>query len=140
MSDESTTPDLVALTRRQFEAVNRRDLDAVMSFCPSDGVYDVSPSGLGTFEGQIAVRGFIKDWWDSFEELRFELEEVLDLGHGIVLAVAEQDARPVDSPGRVRRREAYVLQWAGSMTVRVTTYGDIEEGRAAAEHLAEERG
>ena len=139
MSDESTTPDLVALTRRQFEAVNRRDLDAVMSFCPSDGVYDVSPSGLGTFEGQVAVRGFIKDWWDSFEELRFEVEEVLDLGHGIVLAVAEQDARPVASPGRVRRREAYV-QRAGSMTVRVTTYGDIEEGRAAAERLAEERG
>jgi hypothetical protein len=58
----------------------------------------------------------------------------------VVLAVAEQDARPVDSPGRVRRREAYVLQWAGSMTVRVTTYGDIEEGRAAAERLAEESG
>jgi ketosteroid isomerase-like protein len=103
-------------------------------------VYDVSPSGLGTFEGQAAVRGFIKDWWDAFEDLRFELEEVLDLGSGVVLAIAHQDARLLDSPGRVQRREAYVLQWAGSMTARVTTYGDIDEGRAAAERLVEERG
>jgi ketosteroid isomerase-like protein len=139
MSEESTTPDLVELTRRQFEAVNRRDLETVMSYCPPDGVYDVSPSGLGTFEGQAAVRGFIKDWWDSFEDLRFEVEDVLDLGHGVVLAIAHQDARPVDSPGRVQRREAYVLQWEGSMTSRVTTYADIDEARAAAERLAEDR-
>jgi len=139
MAEESTTPDLAELTRKQFEAVNRRDLETVMSFCPPDGVYDVSPSGLGTFEGQAAVRGFIKDWWDSFEDLRFELEEVLDLGHGVVLAVARQDARPLDSAGRVQRREAYVLQWAGSTTERVTTYADIDAARAAAERLAEER-
>jgi len=36
MPEESATPDLVALTRRQFEAVNRRDMDAVMSPCPPD--------------------------------------------------------------------------------------------------------
>jgi hypothetical protein len=32
MSEESATPDLVELTRRSFEAGNRRDLDAAMSF------------------------------------------------------------------------------------------------------------
>jgi hypothetical protein len=41
-SQESTLPELVALTRRQVEAVNRRDPDAVMSLCPPDGVYDWS--------------------------------------------------------------------------------------------------
>src|SRR6266567_4534582 len=65
MSQESTTPDLVELVGRQLEAVNRRDLDAVMSFCPPDGVYDVSPSGLGVFERPVAIRGFLKDWWDA---------------------------------------------------------------------------
>jgi ketosteroid isomerase-like protein len=139
MSAESTTPDLVELTRSQFEAVNRRDLETVMSFCPPDGVYDVSPSGLGTFERPAAVRGSIKDWWDSFEDLRFELEEVLDVGHGVVLAVARQDARPVGSSGRVQRREACVLQWDESMTARVPTYANIDGARAVAERLAQER-
>ena len=36
MSEESTTPDLVELTRLAFEAVNQRDIDAVMSFFAPD--------------------------------------------------------------------------------------------------------
>jgi ketosteroid isomerase-like protein len=140
MPEQSTTPDLVELTRRQFEAVNHRDLDAVMSTCHPDGVYDVSPSGLGSFEGPVAIRSFLEEWWAAFEDLVFELEEVLDLGKGVVFAVVRQDARPTGSTGYVRRREAYVIEWVAGMTARVTTYGDIDEGRAAAERLAESRG
>jgi ketosteroid isomerase-like protein len=139
MSEESTTPDLVELTRRQFEAVNRRDLDAVMSLCPPDGVYDTA-HGLGTFEGPVAIRGFLEEWWGAFEELRFELEEVMDLGNGVVFAVVCQDARPAGSAGYVRAREAYVFEWVEGMCARVMTYGAIDEGRAAAQRLAESRG
>jgi hypothetical protein len=32
MSKESTTPDVVELTRRSLEAANRRDVDAILSF------------------------------------------------------------------------------------------------------------
>ena len=38
MSEESTTPDLVELARHPFEAANRSDLDAVMSFYAPDAV------------------------------------------------------------------------------------------------------
>ena len=51
MPEKSTTPDQAEFARRQIEAVNRRDMDALMSVCPPDGVYDTSPSGLGVFEG-----------------------------------------------------------------------------------------
>jgi ketosteroid isomerase-like protein len=139
MPEQSTTPDLVAVVRRQFEAVNRRDLDAVMSLCAPDGVYDTS-HGLGRYEGPAAIRGFLKEWWNAFEELRFELEEVLDLGNGVVFAVVRQDGRPAGSTGYVRAREAYVQQWVEGMCARVTTFGDIDEGRAAAERLAEPGG
>ena len=37
MSQESTNPDLVELTRRAFEAPNRRDLDAVSHFRQREG-------------------------------------------------------------------------------------------------------
>jgi hypothetical protein len=50
MSEESTTPEVVELTRRQLEAMNRGDMDAVMSRCPPDGVYDTSPDGLIVYE------------------------------------------------------------------------------------------
>jgi hypothetical protein len=139
MPEESTTPDLVELTRRQLEAVNRRDMDAVMSRFPPDGVYDTSPDGLVVYEGPAAIRAFIGEWWDAFEELALEPEDVLDLGHGIVFSLVRQTARPANSTGQLQRREAYVLEWVEDMTRRVTVYTDIEEGRAAAERLAEER-
>jgi ketosteroid isomerase-like protein len=139
MSEESTTPDLVELVRRQWEAVNRQDLDALVSLCPPDGIYDPSPNGLGVFEGPAAIRGFLEDWWGAFEELRFELEEVLDLGNGVVFAVVLQAARPAGSTGFVRAREAYVYEWVDGLIARVTIYLDIDEARAVAERFAEER-
>jgi ketosteroid isomerase-like protein len=140
MSEESTTPDLVELTRRQFAAVNRRDLNALMIPFAPDAVYDTSPSGMGTYEGHAAIRAFLKGYWECFEELRFELEEALDLGNGVTFLVNRQVARPVGSNEQVRTREAHVLESVDGMVVRLTVYNDIDEGRAAAERLAESRG
>jgi ketosteroid isomerase-like protein len=139
MPENSTPPDLLQLSREQLEAVNRGDLDTLMGFCPPDGVYDTSPSGLGVYEGPEAIRAFVKAWWDAFEELRFELEELVDLGGEVTFSVIRQEARPVGSSARVQTREAHVTEWAGRMTVRVSVYTDIEEGRAAAERLAGSR-
>ena len=140
MSEESTTTDLVELTRGVLEAINRRVMDAVMSRCLPDCVYDPSPTGqLGRFEGPAAIRGFLEDWWGAFEELRFDVVEVRDLGGGVVLAVVWQDARPAGSTRYVRAREAYVTEWVGEMVARNSVYLDIDAARAAAERLAEER-
>jgi ketosteroid isomerase-like protein len=140
MPEEFTTPSLVELVRQNFEAVNRRDLDAVIGLCAPDGVYDTGADGLGVFEGPAAIRGFLEDYWGAFEDLRFELEEVLDLGNGVTFSAIRQDARPAGSIGYVQRREADVLEWVESMVARLTVYSDIDEGRATAERLAESRG
>jgi ketosteroid isomerase-like protein len=140
MSEESMTPDPVALARSQVEAVNRRDMDALLRFCAPDGVYDTSPSGLGVYEGPAAIRAFIEGWWDAFEALTFELEEVLDLGNGVTFSVVRQHARPAGSSGHVQTREAYVVEWVAGMVKRLTVFTDIDEGRAAAERLAQSKG
>jgi ketosteroid isomerase-like protein len=80
MSAESTTPDLVERQKRLTDAANRRDLDALMTFYAPDAIYDMSPIGMGTFEGHAAVRGFVEDWFASYEEYTFEAEETLGLG------------------------------------------------------------
>lgn len=139
MTEESTTPDLVELTRRSLDAAKHRDFDAMLSFWGSDPVWDVSPMGLGIYEGAVAIRGFFEDWIGAYEEWDIEPEEVLDLGNGVVLAVFLQNARPVGSNGRVRLRYAAVSVWREGVTVRTTNYSDIDETRAAAERLAETR-
>jgi ketosteroid isomerase-like protein len=136
--EESTQPDLVELVRRQLDAVNRRDLDTVVTQLAPDAVYDTSPSGMGVYEGHAAIRAFLKGYWDCFEELRFELEEALDLGNEVAFLVNRQVARPVGSTAYVRTREAHVVEFVDGMAVRLTVYNDIDEGRAAAERLAAE--
>ncbi|HWX97526.1 MAG TPA: nuclear transport factor 2 family protein [Solirubrobacteraceae bacterium] len=140
MSEESTTPDLVERQKRLTDAANRRDLDAMMAFYAPDGVYDMSPVGMGVFEGQAAARGFIEDWWGSYEEREFEAEETLDLGNGVGFRVLIQKGRPVGSSGEVQLRYAAVGVWEDGKIVRMTNYNDIDEARAAAERLAQERG
>jgi ketosteroid isomerase-like protein len=139
MSQEGTPPDLTALAHTQLEAVNRRDLDGLMSMYAPDVVYDTSEHGLGVYEGTAAMRVLIQDYWDAFEDLTFELEELLDLGSGVTFHVVRQHARPVGSSQYVENHEAHVSQWVGGKIVRVVVYLDVDEGRSAAERLAQER-
>jgi hypothetical protein len=44
-SDESTTLDLVERWRQEVEALNRRDMDAVMGFYTADALYDRAGRG-----------------------------------------------------------------------------------------------
>ena len=141
MPEESTTPDLVELTRRMFDAANRRDLDVTQSFYASDAVWE--SVGLGaTFGGVTAIRGFFEDWLGAYEEYGMEPEEILDLGNGVVFVVIQLTVRPVGSAGSALvRRRPLVFVWVEGMVARITAYADsVDEGRAAAERLAESRG
>jgi ketosteroid isomerase-like protein len=141
MSEESATPDLVELGRVLFEAANRRDFDALLSFYAPDAVWDMNPlGGLGTFEGHAAIRSFWEDWYASYEEFEIKPEETLDLGNGVGFNVVIQNARPVGSSSAVRLRYALVSVWVAGLIARLANYTDIDEARAAAERLAEERG
>ena len=135
MSEESTTPDLVQLVRNQVEALNRRDLDGVMSSVAEDGVLD---GRADLIEGRAAIRRFLDEWFGAYEELDFELEEVGHLGGGVVFAVVIQDGRPVGGDGHVRQREGWVYLCVGGSIARRTT-SNVDESRAAAERLAQER-
>src|SRR3954468_22022163 len=138
MPEESAAPDLVALLGRAFEAANRRDLDAVASSFAEDATFDGRALG-DRFDGRAAIRSFIEEWFGAYEELEFELEEVRDLGNGIVFAVVDQNGRPAGSGGHLRQREGWVFVWVGDLIARHTV-SEVDEARAAAERLAEERG
>jgi ketosteroid isomerase-like protein len=140
MSEESTNPDLVEIVRATFEAGDRHSLDTMMSVFDPDVVLDASRTGLGTFRGRAAVREFLTDWWGSYEEFENEPEEIIDLDNGVVLTINHQIARPVGVSGHVELNDAYVLVFDAGALVRWTAYSDIDEARAAAERLAEERG
>jgi uncharacterized protein (TIGR02246 family) len=138
VSEESTTPDLIELVGRAFEAANRRDLDAVLSSFAEDATFDGRTLG-DHYEGRSAIRSFLEEWWGIYEELESGLEETRDLGNGVVFAVVVQNGRPAGSAGHLRQDEGWVIVWVGGLIASITVY-EVDEGRAAAERLAEERG
>jgi ketosteroid isomerase-like protein len=140
MPEDSTTLDLVGLAQQGYEAASRGDFDGVMSLFAADAVYDLSDAGLGTFEGVEAIRRFFEDWHGSWEERRFEEEEILDLGHGVVLSIVRESGRLVGGDGRVEQRLAQLATWANGKIERLKDYRDLDEARAAAERFAGERG
>ena len=137
MSEESTTPDLVALARRSVEAMNRRDLDAAMSYFAADAVWDASRVGVGTFVGVAAIRSFQSDWLATFEELTVDVPEIVDMGNGVIYAICDLTGR-LAGGGEVHQRWAGVNTLADGLCVRVEAYLNPDEARAAAERLAEE--
>src|SRR5436190_23516452 len=97
MHEESTTPDLVELTRRIREALNHRDFDAVMRFYAADVV--LQNTEIGTFEGEAAIRGVFEDLMGSYEEWTIEAEESISLGQVVTFVALRVEERPYGSGG-----------------------------------------
>ncbi len=140
MSEESTIPDLVERVRGSVQAGSDRDIDRALTFYAADAVWDMSPWGMSTFEGTEAIRGFMEEWLDAYEEYSIEAEEIVDVGNGVSFAVLLQKGRPVGSSGEVQLRYASTGEWADGLMTRATNYRDIHEARDAAKRLAAERG
>jgi ketosteroid isomerase-like protein len=139
MAEESATPDHVELARSSVEAASKRDLDAVMAFYTADAVWDSSPMGIGTFEGQAAIRGFWEDWLSSYEDWELQVVEAKDLGNGVTWGVLLQKGRLAGSSGEIELRYAAVSEWEDGKIARTTNYTDIDEARACGERRAQQR-
>jgi len=123
--------ELLAKTRAVYEALNRRDFDAVVDAFGETSTWDVSRWGLGTHAGFVAIRRFLEDWFGSLDDYEVQIEEMQALGGGVVQAVVTQVARQAGGRGVLRVRSAPVFVWVGGRIAAVTLYPDVNEGRAA---------
>jgi ketosteroid isomerase-like protein len=77
----------VEVVRACFEAWERGGVDAVAQFWDpqidwrsAEGALD----DVGVIRGVEAMRAYAQDWLDEFEDVHFELEEVIDAGEQVV--------------------------------------------------------
>jgi hypothetical protein len=68
------------------------------------------------------------------------MEELRDLGNGVTFGLALMRGRLPGSAGFVEPRYAVVASWEDGLIQRITSYTDIDQARAAAKRLPEERG
>jgi ketosteroid isomerase-like protein len=137
--EKSAAPDLGELTRRLVDAANARDIDAMMSFFAPNTVFEMRGT-VGVLEGRAAIGRFFEDWLGAYDEFELEVEERRDLGSGVTFSVAVQRGRPRGSTGWAQVQYGVVSTWEDGLIQWTRNYKDVDEARAAAERLAEERG
>jgi ketosteroid isomerase-like protein len=139
MAEQSAAQDLVGIARRRFEAGNRRDAGAVLSFYAPNAVFDASEAGLGTYEGADAIKAFLEEWWSGYEEYQNVPDEIVQVGEEAVLVINTLFGRLPGSSESLRQHNAYLFQFREGLIVRWTAFMDIARARAAADRLARDR-
>jgi ketosteroid isomerase-like protein len=134
------THDLAELTRHAFELAIRHDITELMRLYAPDAVLDLSDPGIGTFEGVPAISAFLEEWWDTWVEHVIEVEEIRELGRGVVFASTREDGRLAETDSHVQQRLGWVFVWVDALVESFTAYLDIAAGRAAAERVVASMG
>jgi ketosteroid isomerase-like protein len=91
MSEEN-----IKTVRDAFAAFNRGDLDAFLEYSTDDIDFRAAEGALddqGPLHGKDAVRTFMQDWLDLFDDFRAEPVEVIDAGEDKVIAVVRISGR-----------------------------------------------
>src|SRR5882724_1076507 len=86
----------VEMVRQMLDAGNRGDLDASSAYWADDVEWRAVEGALddrGTLHGKDAVRAYVQDWLDTFDELTVEPLELIDAGEDQVVGVLRATGR-----------------------------------------------
>jgi ketosteroid isomerase-like protein len=136
MAEDAAAIEVVEMLRQAL-AGSRGDVDASVSVFAPDAIF---LTGVGRFEGRDAIRRYFEDFWSSYDEISSALDEVHDLGYGVAWFSAVLTGRLRGASADIHLRFAVVVTHAGGVVSRWTDYATIDEARAVAERLAQERG
>ena len=86
----------VEIVRDALVAFNRGDLDAFEQYWTDDIDYraaEGAPDDHGPIQGKDALRAFMQDWLEMFDDFRAEPVELIEAGEDKVIAVVRISGR-----------------------------------------------
>jgi uncharacterized protein len=127
----------VELVRRVFEATARRDAEAVIALYHPEIEWDTSRAELGrmigggVFRGYEGARRFLRSYNEAWEQLNYEIEELIDAGDRVV-SIVNNRARGRTSGVEVELRMPGVWTIRGGKVARVVFFTTRAEALEAA--------
>jgi|SRR5262245_283864 len=116
MSEEN-----VEIIRRAYEDWNRGDLASAMDLVAPEFEYvtsgDFAVGDTGTFRGPEGFRGFLERFWEEFEGVHAEAEELIESGDS-VLAVITYSGRGKQSGAEVNLNAFQLWTLRNRMIIR----------------------
>ena len=124
----------VEVVRRAHEAFNSAGLDALLEHFDPDAEYDVT-AGIGPYagiyNGRAAIRGFLADYFESWEYVRLEPEDFVEVGTDHVVFLLRMDMRGKGSGVEVDAYTHNVWTLRDGKAVRMAVYNDKVEALEA---------
>jgi ketosteroid isomerase-like protein len=124
----------VEVVRRGFQAFADRGFDAMAEFWDPDIVWRAAEGAIddvGEMHGQVAVRRYMEDWIDTFDDYSVVVEELRDVGDDRVLSIQRVKGRAKLSGAETVLRYAVVSTVRDGKVVRVREYLSVEDALKA---------
>jgi ketosteroid isomerase-like protein len=124
----------VEIVRLGFDAYNRRDLDGVLENWAPDAVLDWSNSrgfDAGVFRGHDEIRAFWQRFLQAFDDIRFEIDDPLEIDDGLFLVENVAYLRGRDGI-EVEARSTFLIAIRDGETTSLTLYQTKAEALEAA--------
>jgi len=125
----------VEVVREAWKAYADRGLDAMVEFWDpainwraAEGAID----DVGELHGPVAVRRYIQDWIDTFDDNSVAVEELRDVGDDRVLSIQRLKGRAKLSGIETEVRYALVSTVRDGKVVRAREYLSVEDALKAA--------
>jgi ketosteroid isomerase-like protein len=86
----------VAIVKAGFKAMERGGLDSVVEYWADDIEHRAAEGAIddrGPMHGKEAVRAYVQDWLDMFDDAKIEPVELIDAGGDQVIAVLRGSGR-----------------------------------------------
>ena len=108
----SSTVDPLSLVLRFNDALNARDLEAMLRLMTVDCVFENTyPPPDGTrYEGQAAVRAFWEDFFRGSAEAHFEIEDIFGAADRVVMRWRYRWAEANGKTGHIRGADVYAIR------------------------------
>ena len=124
----------VEVVRDSFDAFAKRGLDALAKFWHPEinwRAIEGAPDDVGEMLGIEAVRRYLQDWLDMFDDITVVPEKLIDVGDDRVIAVQVTSGRAKLSGIETQLRYAVLYTvWDGKI-VRGREYAELAEALKA---------
>jgi ketosteroid isomerase-like protein len=124
----------VEIVRRALQAFDA-DLDGVAEFWDPEidwRAIEGAPDDIGVFKGHAAMRRYYRQWYEMFDDLRANAEELIDVGEDRVVVPLHVTARMKGSDAEVDMRLAIVYTVRTGLIVRGREYATRRQALEAA--------
>jgi ketosteroid isomerase-like protein len=125
----------VELVRRGYKALNQRDVGQFLSYFAPDSEVDFSES-IGPFSNVYRGHAELKTFWESFfeawDEVHWEIDELIDLGADRVLTATHLIARGQSSGIPTTNYRAVIWKIRDGRIRRVKFFPNTQDALRAA--------